>query len=687
MIGILDYEGKNLNPLNNQPYSEDYKTLAKIWSRFPAYENAKDTIKKIEDNQVVLVVSGTGSGKTVLFPKYVLHALNYKGKIAITLPKQIIAKSAADFAAKTLDVKLGEEVGYQYKGESSKSDKTKLLYATDGTIVARLLNDPLLKDFDAVVIDEAHERKIQIDFLLYLLKQTLKLRPEFKLVIMSATINAEIFKNYFEKFRFEQIDISSGTHYPIESIFLDKPISPREYLNKGLEIIDKILKEDPNDTLFFVTSVNETFQTCNRIKGKTEAFRDGVCVEVYSGIDQNKQELAQDKDLYKKQGYSVKIIAATNVAESSLTIDGIKYVIDSGYELSNYFDPNTRANRLDKMRITKAQAKQRMGRAGRTAPGVCYHLYTQQEYEDMEEFPQPNIRVSDITDESIKLINIVGTVDRLKDTLSKFIEPPRERYVKYALNNLSSYRLIKDNTLTPLGSLVLKLQSYTYQQAIAIVCGTYFRCSQELITIFSVLDACKNNISELFTKPETALDILKLPDSKLQNLTKEYYAFLKKFRSSTGDHISVMNVYEEFKKKKVDNKKIDIFFNMNTLLKALKYRKRASQKRDVNEDDVTEEHLKLMGLKNIEDIKRANIKDKIILCLVVGYRLNFAKKVKGSSLYRVEGTELEYRLSKDSFLHDKEPSSAIFTELFISSGKAEMKVVSQIPNSVKELLM
>jgi pre-mRNA-splicing factor ATP-dependent RNA helicase DHX15/PRP43 len=189
-IGILDPEGKNKNPLNDEEYGDEYKQIAKIWSKFSAYKIRETVLDTIENNQVTLIISGTGSGKTVLLPKYLLHVLDYKGKIGITLPKQIIAKSAAEFAAKTLDVKLGKQVGYQYKGSESsgKSKDTQLLYATDGTIVARLLNDPELREFDGIIIDEAHERKVQIDFLLYLLKKTVQIRPEFKLIIMSATI-------------------------------------------------------------------------------------------------------------------------------------------------------------------------------------------------------------------------------------------------------------------------------------------------------------------------------------------------------------------------------------------------------------------------------------------------------------------------------------------------------------------
>ena len=189
-IGIFDPQGKNPNPFNNKPYSDTYKNLAKFWSNLPAYKMAKDVVETINKNDVILIISSTGSGKSVLIPKYCIHVNNYSGLIIMTLPKKLITKATADFAAKTLDVELGEYVGYQYRGETAKSKDTKLLYSTDGSIVAMLKSDATIKEVDILIIDEAHERKVQIDLLLYLVKNAIKLRKErnmkpLKLVIMS----------------------------------------------------------------------------------------------------------------------------------------------------------------------------------------------------------------------------------------------------------------------------------------------------------------------------------------------------------------------------------------------------------------------------------------------------------------------------------------------------------------------
>ena len=400
-IGILDPDGKNLNPLTQQPYSDEYKELANKWRFYPAYENAKDIIKSIKENQVVLITSGTGSGKTVLIPKYVLHQSEYKGKILVSLPKQITAQLAGEFAAKTLDVKLGEQVGYKFKGSEKQFEGSNpnLLYATDGTIVAKLISDPNLSEYDAVIIDEAHERKVQIDFMLYLLKNVVMNRKDFKLIIMSATVNSEIFESYFALTKFVAIDIGGKTNFPIESIYSAKPTASHEYVTVGLEILMKLLDKKEtgkiSDIIFFVTSINETFDICKRIKAKYPSIE---CIEVYSGMDKNKQ-----KAIEHKEGTNQRVLISTNVAESSVTVDGIKYVIDSGYELLSYYDPNKRGKVLEKKLITQAQAKQRMGRGGRTAPGICYHLYTKNDFENqMKKFPEPAIRLSNITTETLR---------------------------------------------------------------------------------------------------------------------------------------------------------------------------------------------------------------------------------------------------------------------------------------------
>jgi len=700
-IGILDPEGKELNPLTKNKYSTEYKKLAKFWKEYPAYEKRYDIIDTIQNNQVILIVSATGSGKTVLVPKFALHSLNYNGKIAITLPKQIIAKSSAEFSAKTLDVEIGEEVGYQYKGspKQAKSDKTKLLYATDGTIRARLIKEPELNEFDIVIIDEAHERKVQIDFLLYLLRETLKKRPNFKLIIMSATIDTNIFKNYFNEFKYKQLDIGGKTNFPIESIFLQHNIQYYEILEKGYEIIKKIHKTtESGDILFFVTSSNEAIDICNKIS--KDNIKDIFCIEVYSGMNLERQSIAQEKDTYKKFGnYKRKLVIATNVAESSLTIDGIKYVIDSGYELSSSYDPNYRARILNRQLISNAQAKQRKGRSGRTESGICYHLYTEKEFnETMKKFPEPDIRTTDISMDCLELLNYnnIDTIDKLLDVLNEFIEPPKEEYIKTALNILLQLNYIENNKITELGKIANKL-GFNPIHSKFLLYSICLNCSREVLILISLLETIKMNLSEIYTLPSKLLkNKVDITDFNIiqKKINEKYEKSRVKFNHKTGDHLSLLYIYLKFKEKydkyhEKDYNKIEEwcyknFLKINTLLKIRDNYKRTYYQLkqyilQINKSELSS----LLDIKsNIIDL---SLDERIIYCLKKSHNINIAYKTQKQKnniyIYRTLYSQNIYIIiDKDSFINikNKHPSEVLYGELFINLGKAELNIVSII---------
>ena len=666
-IGILDPAGININPLNNKPYSEEYKELAKKWSKFPAYQKAHEIIQAIKDNQVILITSGTGSGKTVLLPKFVLHTLDYNGRIAITLPKQIITQSASEFCAKTMDVVLGKQIGYKYKGSPKNmlSNETKILFATDGTIVAKLLNDPELKEYDAVLIDEAHERKVQIDFLLYLLKNTCKLRKNFKLVIMSATINEKIFSNYFDTFKFIHFDVGGKTNYPIESIFLDKPIDQKIYLEKGIEIINNILKTTKTgDILFFVTSIIETMDTCKKLSNN-ESF----CVEVYAGMNEIQQELAQSDNMTNKR----KLVIATNVAESSLTISNIKYVIDSGYELFGYYDPEKDSKVLTKKFISQAQVKQRMGRGGRTGPGVCYHLYTEDFYKNIfVKYPLPTIKTSDITGECLNLLNLnsINTIDNLKKVLNEFIEPPSEKYVNKSILILEQLGFIENNQINKLGKLVSDMQVEP-KQGLAIYYAYHLNCAKEVIMIFSMIEAMKGNIGELF----------KIPESETNDFLLKKFIKTKKelTNKNIGDHLTLLHIYQKYIKLKnnKNNNKIDdwiykYFIKKNILEKAQKnYRK-------------IKNHVFSKINNDIKINNNDKLSIKIMTAIYAGYYHN---------TFYYKSSNQNIKLSNDSFLsfynsrENLESKQLIYNEIITINDKITLSIVSKISEQCKKLFL
>ena len=480
-IGIFDPEGIYQNPLNGKPYSNTYKNLAKFWSNLPTYSQAKQITETIIANEVILIKAGTGAGKSVLIPKLALHSNNYSGKIIMTLPKKIITKKAAEFAAKTLDIELGEQVGYQFRGDNLKSSSTILLYSTDGSIISQIKSDPMLRSIDIIIIDEAHERKVQIDLLLYLLKNAIQMRKEknykpLKLIIMSATINEKIFQTYYSDFKFEWMELAGTPNYPIKSIYLESnlDLKSNQYLEKGCEIITQIISKinledkefEQGDILFFVCTISE----CDNIAEKLgKQFPDSFTMGLYSGFDQELEQYISSPTQYKElnPNYKRRIFVSTNVAESSLTIDGIVYVIDSGLELSVKFNPDTNTNIMRKNFITQAQMTQRKGRAGRTKPGLCYHLYTPKEQEDSLIFPEPEIKRIDIKNTCLSLLKLCGdtlqskktdcTVEQTINMFTHFIEPPGEKFITNGFDFAFSNGLLgPDNKLNQIGKLVIE---------------------------------------------------------------------------------------------------------------------------------------------------------------------------------------------------------------------------------------
>lgn len=689
-IGILDPGGKNNNPLTGEPYSETYKNLGKIWSKFSAYENAKTIIKDIKKYNVILVISGTGSGKTVLLPKYMLHAFNYNGKIAITLPKTMVAKSAAEFAANTLDVQVGKQVGYQYRnsGKNTHSGDTKLLYCTDGTLVARLLSDPELKDFDAVIIDEAHERKINIDFLLFLLRNVLAKRPDFKLVIMSATIDESLFRDYYNKYNYKYIEIGAKTNYPIKSIFLDENlnINKKEYLSEGKKIIQKLLKTTKEGgILLFVASIAETHDICEMLSEEDKEFKNrDICVPVYSKMDEEQRKIATDADYYRgfiKDGR--KILVATNVAESSLTIKGITYVIDAGLELRSRYDPVSRIDILEKIYITHAQAKQRMGRTGRTGPGTCYHLYTKQTFDDdMDRFPQPSIKTESINYEMVRLLNIpkIDTLKDLRNTFDKFIQPPSDRYIDAELSFLKELDLITSNgssgKLTELGNMVSSLQTEPCE-ALTLIMAYKLYCFREVSAILAVIDATAGSISKLFT-------ISMSGDSKNNNLIKKFKNVIQDFDNKYGDHITLLKIFKTYEIKRQDRDKLrewcyKYFLKRDVLEDAYKTYMRMKRR-------YWNVLLKLKPSDVDKEIIKKDLIHRILASFIYGYKLNILEQAHDRILTL---DKLNVSIDKDSFLkkNNIKNSPMIYTKLFQGSSKrVSAKIVSKISKESIEIL-
>lgn len=643
-IGILDPSGENLNPITLLPYTDEYKRLAKFWSDFPAYKEAKNIIKDISDNQLLFVISGTGSGKTVLIPKFALHHTDYVGRVAVTLPKRVVTHSAADFAAKTLDVKLGEDIGYIYKGapRDASNENNKIVYMTDGSLIMKFVNDPLLNEYKVIIIDEAHERKIQIDLIMLFLKKLLESgkRPDLKVIIMSATIDGEKYKKYFPGIKSKIINISGKPNYPINVIFSKQHV--KNYLREGYEIInDLITPKERRDILFFLTSSNEAFQMCRKIKldhPKT------YCIEVYGDMPKQFKIYAESRDEFTKLGdYREKLIMATNVAESSLTIDGLNYVVDSCHELYSYFDPEHAANVLEKRLITKAQAIQRQGRVGRTQPGTCYHLVTQEEFNSLEQFPTPDILRQDITLELVKIILVTNekTLDAGVNQLSELMDPPKKKYIDYSINLLQFYNIISDGVLTKLGNDISSFSSLSLNRALFLLYSYQLYCAKEASIIIAMMETLGGKFTNIFLKDE----------KKNKSYDKMIDKYARELSDKSGDHISFYKLYELYTDA-VDKPKFLAKYNLrgdtfNTVKKLA--------------DQYYYKVIRVSRAAPMDRVKDINLEKKITEALRLSHRHMTASRMK--TIYPEKSTSAS--IQSDSVVNYYYKQSSMKTKTFI----------------------
>jgi len=639
-IGILDHKGYNKNPLTEEPYSKQYKiyslTSAKPWSKLPMAKYRNEIIKKISENRVNIITAGTGAGKSVIVPKCALHTLDYKGKVVITVPKQMLARNSADWAAKVLDVELGKEVGFKHrnskigagseievKGKKIKvsqdrpsydEDLTKLLYATDGTINATLLTDKnLLKPgtFDIIIIDEAHERSTQIDLLLYLSKNALRNNENLKVIVLSATIDTKLFSDYFDEFDPIVSTYSGAKPYKTELNFLT--MGSQNYVKDGVIEIQKILTQrktfqkrifNEGAILMFVPTLKDAQKVCEELdtlKIEKNGYRP-FCIELSGKSNDENKEYAIHIDKYKnaKDGpYTRKIVTATNVAESSITIDGAAYVIDSGYELSVRYNPFRDCNMIKKGRITKAQAKQRWGRVGRRDEGRIICLYSEKELKDFEVFPTPKILTQNLEFLLISLTQVLEpnigekfvNLKDVVDTLEEFITPPDPEFIEIAVDNLKLIGCLDDNQyFTPITDLLAILQINPRFGRIILESIAY---GQKWFGIraAAILSTCSSLESVVgITMPENLLDI----NSDVSSILAIYGKFLtfktfekqvqfcEEYKLNYNAFVKIRNVISIIEENITNvNKKL---FMRDNIMKTLKMKNSDVIKFDVDED-------------------------------------------------------------------------------------------------------
>jgi len=368
----------------------------------PVYLQKSRILDALVSNQVIVVESPTGSGKTTQIPQILLEAgFTQKGIIGVTQPRRLAAVSVAEFIAGQQGTSIPETIGFKMRFEDRTDQRTRIKIMTDGILLQEIKADYALSRYSLIMVDEAHERSLNIDFILGLLKRVLSERPEFKVVISSATINAEIFSEYFDACPIVNIDTPM---YPVDTHYDPaKPGSgPEAVLDKIAQIVAKIGSSGSaeGDILIFLPGEGAIKNCITRIQS-LPIRKHLEILPLYARLSAEEQERVFDEYPGKR-----KVIVATNIAETSVTIDGVTAVIDSGLAKINYYNQRNYTSSLIEVPVSRASANQRRGRAGRTRPGVCYRLYSRRDYELRPLYTTEEILRTDLSEVLLRMAEL-----------------------------------------------------------------------------------------------------------------------------------------------------------------------------------------------------------------------------------------------------------------------------------------
>ncbi|KAH7263056.1 P-loop containing nucleoside triphosphate hydrolase protein [Fusarium tricinctum] len=488
----------------------------------PVYAFRNQLIKAVHENQILIVVGETGSGKTTQLTQYLAEAgFANDGIIGCTQPRRVAAMSVAKRVAEEVGCKLGEEVGYTIRFEDCTSPSTKIKYMTDGMLQREILVDPDMSRYSCIMLDEAHERTIATDVLFALLKKALKRRPDMKVIVTSATLDADKFSAYFNECPIFTIP---GRTFPVEVLYSREPES--DYLDTALVTVMQIhLTEPKGDILLFLTGQEEIDTACEvlyeRMKALGPNVPDLIILPVYASLPTEMQSRIFDP----APPGSRKVVIATNIAETSITIDEIYYVVDPGFVKQNAYDPKLGMDSLVVTPISQAQANQRAGRAGRTGPGKCFRLYTEAAYQsEMLPTTIPEIQRQNLST-TILMLKAMGINDLLH---FDFMDPPPINTMLTALEELYALSALDDEgLLTRLGR---KMADFPMEPSLAkvLIAAVDLDCAEEVLSIVSML-----NISTVFYRPK-----------EKQSQADQKKA---KFHDPHGDHLTFLNVYNSWK--------------------------------------------------------------------------------------------------------------------------------------------
>ncbi|KAJ7175459.1 pre-mRNA splicing factor [Mycena filopes] len=620
------------------------KTIEETRKSLPIYTYKEGLIQAIKEHQVLIVVAETGSGKTTQLPQY-LHEAGYTAngqKVGCTQPRRVAAMSVAARVAEEMGTKVGYEVGYSIRFEDCTSDKTVLKYMTDGMLLREFLTEPDLAGYSALIIDEAHERTLSTDILFALVKDIARFRPELRLLISSATLDAEKFSEYFDNAPTFYVP---GRQFAVDIHYTPQPEA--NYLHAAITTVFQIHTTQPKgDILVFLTGQEEIEACHENLQETSRALGNKIAELIICPIYASLPSEMQAKIFEPTPEGARKVVLATNIAETSITIDGVVFVIDPGFVKQNSYNPRTGMSSLVVVPCSRASANQRAGRAGRVGPGKAFRLYTKWAFaNELEANTVPEIQRTNLS-MTVLMLKSLGINDLIG---FEFLDPPPGETLMRALELLYALGALNDRgELTKLGRRMAEFPVDPMLSK-AIISSEKYVCTDEILTITAML----SESGSLFYRPK---DKKLHADQARQN-----------FIRPGGDHFTLLNVWEQW---------AETNYSQQFCYEQFLQFKSISRARDIRDQ--------LAGLcERVEVVVQSNPNSNDITpvqkALTAGYFYNTAQLQKSGDSYRTLKTNHTVYIHPSSSLFQFQPpvKTLLYYELVMTS-KSYMRQVMEI---------
>eukprot|EP00055_Hartaetosiga_balthica_P016205 m.100938 g.100938 ORF g.100938 m.100938 type:complete len:1049 (+) comp9054_c0_seq3:32-3178(+) len=622
-------------------FEKKMMTIQEVRKSLPVYFYREKFLEAVKNHQILIIVGETGSGKTTQLPQYLVEEGYCKGgkKVGCTQPRRVAAMSVAARVSEEMGTKLGLDVGYSIRFEDNTSERTVLKYMTDGMLLREFLGEPDLESYCVMMIDEAHERTLHTDILFGLVKDIARFRPDLKLLISSATMDAEKFSAYFDDAPVFKIP---GRRFAVELYYSKAPEA--DYMDAATITILQIHTTQPlGDILVFFTGQEEIEAALETLDEKVRRLGSKIAELIVLPIYANLPSDMQAKIFEPTPPGARKVVLATNIAETSLTIDNIIYVIDPGFVKQNSYNPRTGMESLVVTPCSKASADQRSGRAGRVAAGKCFRLYTAQAFRDeLEPNTIPEVQRTHLGN-VVLLLKSLGINDLIH---FDFMDPPPAETLIRALEQLYALGALNDRgELTKLGRRMAEFPLEPMMSKMLIASDQY-KCVDEILSIAGMLNAG----GALYYRPK---DKAVHADTARTN-----------FHRPGGDHITLLNVWNEW---------VETNYSIQWCFENFLQHRSMKRARDVREQ--------LAGLmERVEIDITTNPNDTIGIrkAVTAGFFYHTARFGKGGSYRTVKNSQSVF-LHPHSSLFEKNPRWVVYHELVFTT-KEYIRQVIEIEN-------